>query len=177
MPDLSALWQQALTLHGCACPALAVGTRAVSYALEHFQMTAPGPYPIVCTAESFSCSIDAIQAILGCTIGNGKLRIQNRRRMAFRFCNTLTQRSVYLQLTAQLRADSDSPEAILQLPFQELFSISILSETPTRPPNSFLSTACRLRCPEPAASLPKLASPPPQAAGRKFPFSGYDRDW
>ncbi len=176
MIDLPSVWQLALALHGCSCPALAVGARAVAYALEKFDLpVAAAPYPIVCTAESFSCSIDAIQAILGCTIGNGKLRIQNRKRMAFRFCHTVTQRSVYLQLIAQLRADSTTAEEILTLPVHDLFSIHILSEIPNRPPNSFLSTACPLRSPEPAITRP----PVPQREIREIiaPLPGYDRDW
>ena len=180
MIDLNSLWTQAVSLHGCECPALAVGVRAVAYVMEKFELPQHGPYPVVCTAESFCCGIDAVQALLGCTTGNAKLRIQNKKRMAFRFCNCKTQRSVSLQLVAQLKAGPDLTRQVLAAPIHELFAIRILDETPTRAPNSFLSSACPLRSPEgPGASRQEPgASAQPESGALTPPHClGYDRDW
>ncbi len=166
MIDLNSLWTQAVSLHGCECPALAVGVRAVAYVMEKFELPQHGPYPVVCTAESFCCGIDAVQALLGCTTGNAKLRIQNKKRMAFRFCNCKTQRSVSLQLVAQLKAGPDLTQQVLAAPIHELFAIRILDETPTRAPNSFLSSACPLRSPEgPGASRQEPGAPAQPESG------------
>lgn len=145
--DMDVLWNRSVQFHGCACPALAIGFRAAIYALERFGLTEEGPYPILCTAESFSCSIDAIQTVLGCTSGNGKLHIQNKKRLAFRFCNTKTERGVNLTLKARL-VGSNLTERILAMPVHDLFAISILDEMPSAAPKTFFSTACAIRSPE-----------------------------
>ena len=176
MIDQKRLWEQAAALHGCECPALAIGLRAVLYAMEKFELPEQGPYQVVCTAESFSCAIDAVQAILGCTIGNGKLRIQNKKRMAFRFCNCKTQRSVALQLIAQLKAGPELTAQVLAAPIHELFAIRILEEIPTRAPNSFLSSACLLRSPE-GGSRQEAASSCTEKGRSPSRGLRYDRDW
>lgn len=144
--ELQKAWEQAVAFHGCACPALAIGARATAYIMEQFGLE-QGPCDVVCTAESFSCAIDAIQSVLGCTIGNGKLRVQSKRRMAFRFCDLRTDRSIYLALRPWLRDRPGLTEKLLSMPIEKLFQMTESNEVPEKAPNCILSSACEIRNP------------------------------
>lgn len=161
-------WEMAVGFHGVECPALAIGTRATAYIMEYFNLPATGPYDIVCTAESFTCAIDAVQAVLGCTIGNGKLRVQSKRRMAFRFCNTRTNKNVYLSLRPWLRDAPGLTQKLLDMPIEKLFQISVGNEAPESPPNCILSSACPVRNPK---------WEPPEMPTDGLYISSFDRDW
>ena len=163
-------WNKAVAFHGCKCPALAIGTRATVYVMEQFELASTGPYSVVCTAESFSCAIDAIQSILDCTIGNGRLRVQSKRRMAFRFCDTRTDHSIYLALKPWLRDRPGLTEKLLSMPIEKLFQVKIDNEIPEPPPNCILSSACRIRNPRPELRPVDL---PPDG----FYDGSGDRDW
>ena len=53
---------------------------------------------IVCIAENDACGVDAIQVILGCSIGKGNLLFHLRGKQAFSFYNRNTGKSVRLVL-------------------------------------------------------------------------------
>ena len=168
--DFKNAWNQAVAFHGCPCPALAICARATAYIMEQFQLEPEGPYEVVCTAESFSCAVDAVQAVLGRTIGNGKLRVQSKRRMAFRFCDLRTDRSIYLALRPWLRDHSGLTEKILAMPLEKLFQVTESNESPQHAPACILSSACELRNPRPESRMP---NPPKDGL---YDLEG-DRDW
>ncbi len=76
-------FKKAVEFHGHTCPGLAIGYRVAKY-IE-------GNYPrskdeeLVCIVENKSCSVDAIQAILGCTFGKGNLVFIDNGKQVFRF--------------------------------------------------------------------------------------------
>lgn len=85
-PEVAAQWQTTLDFHRHACPGLALGFRISVDALAFLQ--APGPSvdeEVVCIAETDSCAVDAIQAIVGCSIGKGNLVLRLRGKHAFTF--------------------------------------------------------------------------------------------
>lgn len=168
--ELQNAWNRAVAFHGCKCPALAIGTRATVFVMEQLELPPDGPYQVVCTAESFSCAIDAIQSILDCTIGNGRLRVQSKRRMAFRFCDTRTDRSIHLALRPWLRDRPGLTEKLLAMPIEKLFLIRTGNEIPEPPPNCILSSACRIRTPREELQLPPA---PPDGLYDE----ACDRDW
>ena len=53
---------------------------------------------VVCIAENDACGVDAIQALLGCSIGKGNLLFHMRGKQAFSFYNRATGKSVRLVL-------------------------------------------------------------------------------
>ena len=167
--ELEKAWARAVAFHGCPCPALAIGARATAYIMEQFGLE-EGPCDVVCTAESFSCAIDAIQSVLGCTIGNGKLRVQSRRRMAFRFCDPRTDRSIHLALRPWLRDRPGLTEKLLAMPLEKLFQVTEGNEVPEKAPNCILSSACMIRNPRP------VVTPTVLPADDLYDSDG-DRDW
>ena len=61
--------KQAVEFHGHLCPGLAIGYRVAKYIREHYPRSEDEE--LVCIAENRSCSVDAVQEILGCTAGKG----------------------------------------------------------------------------------------------------------
>ncbi len=76
-------FKKAVEFHGHTCTGLAIGYRVARY-IE-------GNYPrskdeeLVCIVENKSCSVDAIQAILGCTFGKGNLVFIDNGKQVFKF--------------------------------------------------------------------------------------------
>ena len=169
--ELQQAWKIAARFHGCECPALAIGTRATVYVMEQLGLeNIMDEHHVVCTAESFSCAIDAIQAILGCTLGNGRLRVQSKRRMAFRFCDAETGQSIHLSLRPWLRDRPGLTEKLMAMPIRKLFLISRADEVPEPAPNCILSSACPIRNPRPEPI--EVVMPPDDLYEEEL-----DRDW
>lgn len=78
----NALWIKAVEFHGHECPGLAIGVRVSDAAKEMLRIGSSEDEEIVCVAENDSCSVDAIQALLGCTFGKETF-IQKYRKAGF----------------------------------------------------------------------------------------------
>ena len=97
--ELESLWQKCVAFHGHGCGGLAVGFRAVLYAWELFESDSTSEdEEIVCIAETDACGVDAIQVMLGCSIGKGNLLFHMRGKQAFSFYNRKNGKSVRLVL-------------------------------------------------------------------------------
>ena len=100
------LWEKAIDFHGHVCPGLAIGYRAALYAAELLHLTFSKDEETVCISENDACGCDAIQSVLGCSIGKGNLLFHMTGKQAFSFYNRKTGESVRLLL--------QKPEAIQQ---------------------------------------------------------------
>lgn len=69
--------------HGHICPGLAIGYRVAKYAREHYPRSEDEE--LVCIAENKSCSVDAVQSLLGCTAGKGNLIFVDNGKQVFTF--------------------------------------------------------------------------------------------
>jgi len=65
--------QQAIQFHGHMCPGLAIGYRAAKAAQVHLDVGRADDEDLVAIVESDGCGLDAIQVLLGCTLGKGNL--------------------------------------------------------------------------------------------------------
>ena len=97
------LWEKAAAFHGHVCPGLTIGYRAALYAMDLLELTFSDDEQVVCITENDACGVDAIQAILGCSIGKGNLLFHMRGKQAFSFYNRKTGKSVRLVLKAKPR--------------------------------------------------------------------------
>ena len=75
--------QKVLEFHGHMCPGIASGYRLAKAALAALGYDDPEEGDLVTVAESDRCTIDPFQIILGCTIGKGKLYMNNTGKQAF----------------------------------------------------------------------------------------------
>lgn len=90
------LYKQAGGFHGHFCPGLAIGVRA---AWEARKTLAPeGDEDLQCLAEAPACWLDGIQFALGATVGNGRLKVDDRGKAAFNFYSPQAGESLRLYL-------------------------------------------------------------------------------
>ncbi len=92
------LWEKAAAFHGHVCGGLAIGYKAALYAMELLDLSFSKDEDVVCISENDACGVDAIQAILGCSVGKGNLLFHMRGKQAFSFYNRTSGKSVRLVL-------------------------------------------------------------------------------
>lgn len=92
------LWDKCVALHGHVCGGLIIGYKAALYAIRLLGLVFSADEEVVCISENDCCSVDAIQAILGCTIGKGNLLFHMTGKMAFDFYNRTSGKAVRLLL-------------------------------------------------------------------------------
>ncbi|VVB71699.1 FmdE, Molybdenum formylmethanofuran dehydrogenase operon [uncultured archaeon] len=83
MDEMDKDFLKAAEFHGHICPGLAIGYRVAKYVREHYPRSRDEE--LVCIAENSSCSVDAIQALLGCTSGKGNLIFKDYGKQVFTF--------------------------------------------------------------------------------------------
>ena len=90
------LWGHCVDFHGHACPGLAWGYQASLYAIELLGLSFSHDEEIVCISENDACCVDAIQVVLGCSVGKGNLLFHMTGKLAFSFYNRDNGKSVRL---------------------------------------------------------------------------------
>ena len=91
-------WQDCVNFHGHECGGLTIGYKASLYAIQLLQLEFSDDEQVVCIAENDACGIDAIQVMLGCSVGKGNLLFHIRGKQAFSFYNRKTGKAVRLVL-------------------------------------------------------------------------------
>lgn len=98
------IWKKCVGFHGHECGGLTIGYKAALYAIELLEIkTEDGlcvseDEQIVCISENDACGVDAIQVILGCSVGKGNLLFHMCGKQAFSFYRRSTGKSVRLVL-------------------------------------------------------------------------------
>ena len=85
MPPLEA----AIQFHGHICPGLLMGVRAAEFARQYLDIDRDTDEELLAIVETDSCGVDAIQAILGCTLGKGNLIVKDYGKAVY----TISSRS------------------------------------------------------------------------------------
>ena len=91
-------WNDCVAFHGHECGGLTIGYKASLYAIELLKLEFSADEQVVCIAENDACGVDAVQVMLGCSIGKGNLLFHMRGKQAFSFYNRKTGASVRLVL-------------------------------------------------------------------------------
>ena len=91
-------WQDCVAFHGHECGGLTIGYKASLYAIDLLGLEFSEDEQVVCIAENDACGIDAIQVMLGCSVGKGNLLFHMRGKQAFSFYNRKNGKSVRLVL-------------------------------------------------------------------------------
>lgn len=97
------LWEKAAAFHGHVCGGLAIGYKAALYAIRLLDLTFSDDEQVVCISENDACGVDAIQVILGCSVGKGNLLFHMTGKQAFSFYNRASGKSVRLVLKPKPR--------------------------------------------------------------------------
>ena len=91
-------WNDCVAFHGHECGGLTIGYKASLYAAQLLELEFSDDEQVVCISENDACGVDAVQVMLGCSIGKGNLLFHMRGKQAFSFYNRKTGKSVRLVL-------------------------------------------------------------------------------
>ena len=91
-------FEKCAAFHGHVCGGLMIGYKAAQYAIRLLNLTFSDDEEVVCIAENDACGVDAIQVMLGCSIGKGNLLFHMRGKQAFSVYNRKTGKAVRLVL-------------------------------------------------------------------------------
>lgn len=89
-------WKDCAAFHGHECGGLTIGYKASLYAIELLKLEFSADEQVVCISENDACGVDAIQVMLGCSVGKGNLLFHMRGKSAYSFYNRKTGESVRL---------------------------------------------------------------------------------
>jgi len=106
--------QEAIRFHGHVCPGLLIGYRAAKAAEAHLGVNRPEDEELVAIVESDGCGIDAIQWMLGCTLGKGNLIYQDHGKQVYTVIYRERQRAVRVAAKPGLFRRSPEQEAVFQ---------------------------------------------------------------
>jgi formylmethanofuran dehydrogenase subunit E len=150
-----------VTFHGHLCPGLAIGIRVAELVIQEMGQSAQDE-ELVAVVENDTCSVDAIQVLIGCTFGKGNLIFQDFGKNVYRFYRRADGKAIrisvkkdagkskqveYQQLIEKRQNDKLSEkekqqlemlnqqrlEYILQMPLEELFElINIIGQPPEK---------------------------------------------
>lgn len=120
------LWDKAVAFHGHVCGGIAIGVRASIEAIKRLNITFSEDEELVCVTENDACGVDAVQAILGCTMGKGNLIYYGTGKMAYNFYNRKTGDSFRIIAKPKKEGGPKGQEYIdyvLDGPLEEIFDI------------------------------------------------------
>ena len=91
-------WLKCVEFHGHSCGGLRIGYAAAKYAMELMNISFSDNEQVVYISENDACGVDAIQVLLGCSLGKGNLLFHMTGKQAFSFYNRTTGESIRLIL-------------------------------------------------------------------------------
>lgn len=100
----------AITFHGHLCPGLIIGYRAAKLAAKELELHRDKDEELVAVVENDACGVDAIQWMLGCSIGKGNLIFRDQGKQAFSIFRRDTGKAV--RLVFQGQAGASSPDGM-----------------------------------------------------------------
>jgi len=118
-------WKDCVEFHGHECGGLTIGYRASLYAAELLKLEFSDDEQVVCVSENDACGVDAVQVMLGCSIGKGNLLFHITGKQAFSFYSRKTGASVRLVLKAKPRemTKQESFEYYQSCASEEMFEV------------------------------------------------------
>ena len=141
--DENALWEKCIAFHGHECGGLLIGFKAALYAIDLLGIGFSSDEQLVCISENDACGVDAIQVILGCSVGKGNLLLHIKGKQAYSFYNRTNGKSVRLVLREIQRQDGASKlDYMKDIPANQLFDAKETTETLPEGARIFNSYPC-----------------------------------
>jgi formylmethanofuran dehydrogenase subunit E len=171
------LWDKAVAFHGHACPGLAIGFKACEAAMEKLGIGASEDEELACVTENDACGVDAVQALLSCTLGKGNLIYRGTGKQAFTFYDRKNGKKLRVCLKNGKKPGMERAEwqdYLLNAPVDELFSLSTPDADFPERARFFSSVTCEICGENAAEGMMRLQE------GKKVCidcFKGYTRGW
>ena len=145
-------WNKAKAFHGHECPGLAIGVKVCEAVAEKMGVSYAFDEELVCITENDSCSVDAVQALMGCTIGKGNLIYKGTGKQVFTFIRRDSGEAMrfYLKAGNNGMERSQYQEYLLNTPVDDLFDCKKVKIALPEQARIFSPVACAL-CGEYAA--------------------------
>jgi len=145
-------WNKAKAFHRHECPGLAIGVKVCEAAVEKMGVNPASDEELVCIAENDACGVDAVQALMGCTIGKGNLLYKNNGKQAFTFIKRDTGQAIRFYLKARNNGMErlEYLEYLLNAPVDEIFDYREVQISLPERARLFASAVCE-KCGESAA--------------------------
>ena len=135
-------WEDCVAFHGHACGGLTIGYKAALYAAKLLDLQFSDDEQVVCISENDACGVDAIQVMLGCSIGKGNLLFHLRGKQAFSFYNRKTGASVRLVLKPRQMPREESFAYYQSCDPEEMFTVKETTLTLPEKARLFDSYVC-----------------------------------
>ena len=152
------IWKKCVEFHGHECGGLMIGYRAALYAVRLLNLSLKEngcisrDEQLVCISENDACGVDAIQVILGCSVGKGNLLFHMCGKQAFSIYDRETDRSVRLVLRPRPKGmkKEDTMKYFESCTDEEMFEVKETTLNVPERARIFRSIPCS-RCGETAA--------------------------
>lgn len=144
--SLPADFRHCIKFHGHLCPGLTIGYRATKAALEALGTQRAQDEELIAIVENDSCSVDAVQALSGCTFGKGNFYFRDHGKQVFTFALRPSGRAVRVSLKAPEDRFSSAPEELKALSRKSATAAGLDPEDNKR--HRALSIEHMLSCPE-----------------------------
>lgn len=99
-----------IAFHGHLCPGLTIGYRAANAARKALGLDRDQDEELVAVVENDACGVDAVQYLLGCTLGKGNLIFRDLGKQAFTIFRRKDGKAIRLVLRGSI--GSSDPAAI-----------------------------------------------------------------
>ena len=145
-------WEKAKAFHGHECPGLAIGVKVCRAAIEKMGIGSALDEELVCITENDACGVDAVQALLGCTIGKGNLIYKGTGKQAFTFINRNDGKAMRFCFKAKKNSMNRAQyqQYILDADVCDVFECKSVETPPPESARIFLSIPCE-KCGESTA--------------------------
>lgn len=174
MIDEKALWGKAAAFHGHTCGGLTIGYKAALYAIQLLDIQFSTDEELVCVTENDACGVDAVQSILGCSVGKGNLLFHITGKQAFSFYNRKTGKSVRLVLRPRPSMTREESFAYLQRKTpEELFDVKGTQIALPERARLFRSVPCSICGEESAEHLCRLSDGQPVCIDCANPYNRF----
>ena len=133
MVDPREFLKTALLLHGHECPEMVLGLRAGAAAMNWLGVARSMEDQLLALVQfpEAPCFADGVQAITGCTVGKGNIRVLGRGPLSLTLIEQVTRRAVRVAPrgdTAPSRLPQEAAEAflrrLLHAPEKQILSVS-----------------------------------------------------
>jgi formylmethanofuran dehydrogenase subunit E len=104
--------QKVIDFHGHICPGLIIGYRAAKMAAKHLGLDRDVDEEVVAVVENDACGVDAIQCVLGCTVGKGNLIFRDQGKNAYAIFRRDTNQALRLVFKTQTVVSSPEEMAV-----------------------------------------------------------------
>ena len=138
-------WDKARAFHGHECPGLAIGVKVCEAAVEKLGLSPALDEEVLCITENDACGVDAVQALMGCTLGKGNLIYKGTGKQAFTFVRRADGQAMrfYLKARNDGMSRDDYQAYLLDAPVDALFDCQRVRITVPEKARIFASIPCK----------------------------------